>query len=235
MCHYHQSLAHAAVLPLLLLGVSIAESQDVAGSLEQLRSRVKVGDEVTVTDMTGREMQGTIAELSSLSLALMVGKTRTEFAEADVETVSRRDSRWNGTLWGLGVGAVLGAGLDRSLVKYYGRDDISTGSSVGSIATAAAIGAGIGFAVDAMIKGRRVIYSRPSTSTTRRGTVLPMWGPRRTASDAPVLGVAGHDGADGQSSLSAARHRCPSSATVPAGSTANSAAPDAPSRCRAWP
>ena len=82
---------------------------------------------------------------------------------------------------GLGVGGVLGGLLDRSLVDEYGRDDISAGSSVSFIATAAGIGAGIGFVVDAMLKGQRVIYSRPPTSITKHTTVLPMWGTRRQA------------------------------------------------------
>ena len=97
MFHNQKSLSYAAVFPLLLLGVSVAESQGVGDFFAHLRSQVTVGDKVTVTDVMGREMQGTIAELSSSSLALIVGKTRTEFVVADVETVSRRDSRWNGT------------------------------------------------------------------------------------------------------------------------------------------
>ena len=176
--HYQKSLRYAAVLP-LLLGASVAESQEVGGSFAHLRLQVTVGDNVTVTDVMGREMQGTIAELSASSLALTVGKTRTEFVEADVETVSRRDSRWNGTLWGLGAGAVVGALLDRSLVDEYGRDDISSASSAAFVATAAGIGAGVGFAVDALIKGRRVIYSRPRTSKGGNATVWPVWQPDR--------------------------------------------------------
>jgi hypothetical protein len=175
----HMSVGCAAVLALLSVGVSIAEGQAVASSFEQLRSRLTVGDKVTVTDVTGRERQGTIAELSSSSLVLVVGKTRTELFGSDVETVSQRDSRWNGTLWGLGAGGLLGALLDRSLVEEYGREDISSGASVSFIATVAGIGAGIGFAIDAMIHGRRVIYSRAGTSMRRNATVLPMWAPRR--------------------------------------------------------
>jgi hypothetical protein len=179
MVHNQISLSYATVLPLLLLGVSVAESQGVAGSFAQLNSQVTVGDKVTVTDVKGREMQGTIAELSASSLALVVGKTRTEFVVADVDTVSRRDSHWNGTLWGLAAGGVLGALLDRSLVEEYGRDDISPGSSLSLVATAAGVGAGIGFGIDAMIKGRRVIYSRPRPSIGGNATVLPIWRPER--------------------------------------------------------
>ena len=151
-------LGCAAVL--LLLGVSVTEAQERAGSFEQLRSRVTAGDEVAVTDAMGRETRGRILELSSSSVVLVANKTRTELVEADVETISQRDSRWNGTLWGLGAGGALGALLDRSLVNEYGRDDISAGSSVSFIATAAGLGAGIGFAVDALLKGQRVVYSR---------------------------------------------------------------------------
>ncbi len=175
MFHNQRWIGYAVVLLLLVVGIPMTEAQDVAGSLEQLRSRVRVGDGVTVTDVKGREIQGTISELSSSSLALMVGKTRTELSETDLETISRRDSRWNGTLWGLAVGAVLGASFEKSLVDEYGRDDIGYGSAVVPFA---GIGAGIGFAVDAVIKGRRVIYSRPRTSTWD-STVSRAWNTRR--------------------------------------------------------
>ena len=171
MFHNQRWIGYAVVLPLLVVSVPMTEAQGAPGSLEQLRSLARVGDRVTVTDVMGREIQGTISELSSSSLALMVGKTRTELSETELETISRRDSRWNGTLWGLAVGAVLGASLEKSLVDEYGRDDIGYGSAVVPLA---GIGAGIGFAVDAMIKGRRVIYSRPRTST-RDAMVSPVW------------------------------------------------------------
>jgi hypothetical protein len=167
-------LSCAAVPLLLVLDASMTEAQDVASSFEQLRSLVRVGDSVTVTDVMGREMQGTIAELSSSSLALTAYGTRTDFSEGDLETVSQRDSRWNGTFWGLAVGAGLGALFEKSLVDEYGRDDIDYGSGVVPFA---AIGAGIGFAVDAMIKGRRVLYAKSRTST--RATVAPLWSAQR--------------------------------------------------------
>lgn len=175
MLDNHKSLGCTAVLLLFVVGVSMTEAQEVAGSFEQLRSLVRVGDTVTVTDMMGREMQGTIAELSSSSLALVVGTTQTEFVEADLESVSRRDSRWNGVLWGLTLGGVLGAALEKSFVDEYGRDDVGYGSVVVPFA---GIGVGVGFAVDAMIKGRRVVYSRPRTST-RDPTISPVWSTRR--------------------------------------------------------
>lgn len=169
------SLGWATVLLLLVVGVPTGEAQDVAGSFEQLRALAKAGDRVTVTDLMGREVQGRIEELSAVSLSLLVGKIRVECSEPDLETVSRRDSRWNGTLWGLGVGAVLGASLETSLAGEYGRDDIGYGSAVVPLA---GLGAGVGFVVDAMIKGRRVIYARPRMPT-KGARVSPTWNTRR--------------------------------------------------------
>jgi hypothetical protein len=139
---------------------------------------MSVGDNVIVADVMGREVRGTITDISASSLVLVVGKDRIEFLEGDVETVSRRDSRWNGTLWGLGAGAVLGALLDQRLVDEYGREDIQVGESVAFIVEASGIGAGVGFAVDPLITGRRVIYLR-SPSTRGTASVSPMWGPSR--------------------------------------------------------
>jgi hypothetical protein len=140
---------------------------------------VDVGDTVTVIDVQGREMSGTISDLSASTLTLLVDRTERKLLEADVASVSRRDSRWNGTLWGLGVGGVLGAWADRGLVDEYGREDISVGESAEFIALAAGVGAGIGFAVDALIKGQRLLYSRSASSMRRDSAVVPILVGRR--------------------------------------------------------
>jgi hypothetical protein len=170
----------AALLFTLAVGVPITgQAQEVASSLDGLRELVKVGDDVTVTGLQGRQTQGRIVAISSSSLGLIVGGVRTDFSEDDLDTVSRRDSRWNGTLWGLGVGGGLGAWLDTGLVKEYGREDIGIGQSVAFIVEAAGVGAGIGFAVDALIKGRQLIYSRSKASMRKTVTIVPVWVSRR--------------------------------------------------------
>lgn len=168
-------LTCTTVLLVLVVGVPTTGAQEVAHSLDQLSPLVRVGDRVIVTDQQGRETQGTIAEISSASLGLIVSGTRTDFSEADLDTVGRRDSRWNGTLLGLAVGATIGIWFEKGLADEYGRDDISYGSVVVPFA---GLGAGIGFAVDAMIKGRRIIYTRAGSST-RNATVAPVWNIRR--------------------------------------------------------
>ncbi len=170
----------AALLLTLAVGVPVTgQAQEVASSLDELRELVKVGDDVTVTGLQGRQTQGRIVAISSSSLGLIVGGVRTDFSEDDLDTVSRRDSRRNGTLWGLGVGGVLGAWLDLGLVKEYGREDIGIGQSVAFIVEAAGVGAGIGFALDALIKGRQLIYSRSQASMRKTVTIVPVWANRR--------------------------------------------------------
>ena len=153
-----------SITVLLALGISISttEAQDVPRSLEQLRQVVREGDKVLVTDVHGHEIEGRVAEVAASSLGLVVAGTRINLAETDLDTVSRRDSRWNGTLWGLALGAALGAAFEWSLVDEYGRDDIGYGEGVLPLA---GLGAAIGFVVDTAIKGRRIIYARGDSST----------------------------------------------------------------------
>jgi hypothetical protein len=171
-----RSSAVITILTLLIAaGVSRAQAQEPVHSFEQLSQRVAVGQAVTVTDAQGRQVYGTISELSASALALDVRGIRTQFLETDVERIGRRDSRWNGTLWGLGAAGVLGVWLDRGLVNEYGREDIGVGDSVAFIAGTAAVGAGIGFVVDALIKGQRILFSRSASSTRSHPVVMHVW------------------------------------------------------------
>jgi hypothetical protein len=157
------------------LAAATAGAQGVAASFERLGSRVSVGDWVIVTDGAGRETAGTIVALSATGLTLTVNGTRTDFIESDIDQVSQRDSRWNGTLWGLAAGTIAGVFLEESVVDEYGRDDIDVGSVVLPLA---AMGSGIGFAVDALIKGRRVVYRRSPASSGRPALSL-VWSRRQ--------------------------------------------------------
>lgn len=167
----------ATILLIVTLCVpAVAGAQNTSTSFTRLRELVRVGDDVIVTDVHGRETRGSIREITASSLGLLVGDSRADFTLNELETVGRRDSRWNGTLWGAGIAGVLGALVDRSLVKEYGREDIGVGDSVVFIAGSAGVGAGIGFAIDAMIKGTRVLYSRPQMSAIGKATLSPVWG-----------------------------------------------------------
>ena len=150
---------------LLTAAAPMAEAQGVASSFEQLRVLVRPGDTVSVTDTTGREITGTIADLSSSSVALLVAGSRRDLLESEVRTIRQRrpDSLANGALWGLAIGA--GTALSIMLIPI--EDGVSYGVQVLPLAMFAGAGAGIGVGVDAMIAGRQVIYAKPAGSSPR--------------------------------------------------------------------
>ena len=147
---------------LLLAAVSPARAQDAAASLADLQSAVKPGDTVTVTTRDGREVRGRVLTLSASVLEVAHAGAPAVFRDADISLISRRDSPWNGMLWGLAAGIAAGALAERSIVDYYEEHGDGV-SSDGSFTVGAGLaGAAIGFAVDWLIKGRRVVYRAPS-------------------------------------------------------------------------
>src|SRR5436190_12991628 len=105
------STSRVALLAVFLTASATAgQAQELAGSFDQLRVLVKTGDRVRVTDSRGQDVRGSIADVSSSSLALTVGGTRRTFLEADIAAIHQRrnDSLANGAKWGFVVGAGLG-------------------------------------------------------------------------------------------------------------------------------
>ncbi|HET9834303.1 MAG TPA: hypothetical protein VFP91_21415 [Vicinamibacterales bacterium] len=94
---------------LLVVGAMSAGAQDVATSFNELRSRIKIGDAVTLTDSAGRLMMGRLVYVSGDRLEIFDGTFR-QFAEVDVEAISRRwhESVGTGAAWGAVIGATIG-------------------------------------------------------------------------------------------------------------------------------
>src|SRR5215216_4237207 len=68
------------------------------------------GTRVTVTHRSGEKVTGTLLTAAADGLSLTVAGTTLTIPEADVRRVTRKgDSLKNGALWGLAVGAALGA------------------------------------------------------------------------------------------------------------------------------
>ena len=147
-----------------------AGAQGIAASFEQLQVLVKPGDTVTVTDTTGHETTGKLADLSSSTLGLLAGGTRRELSENDVRTIQQRrtDSLANGAIIGLAVGAGASAALVIA-VAAVDSEEVDEGLAALAIGAYAGIGAGIGVGVDALIRRRQVIYQHPSTSGLQVG------------------------------------------------------------------
>lgn len=147
-----------------------ATAQEIAGSFEQLQVLVKPGDTVTVRDATGVETKGTIAALSPSTLALLVGGTRRELSENDVNTMKQRrsDSLANGAIIGLAIGAGATTALIIAVAAEDG-DEVDAGLALVAIGAYGGIGAGIGVAVDALIRKEHVIFRRQPTTGLQVG------------------------------------------------------------------
>lgn len=154
--------------------VAAADAQELAGSFDQLRVLVKTGDKITVTDDAGRETTGRIAELSSSSLALLVGDERRDLQATEIDTIRQRrgDSLANGAKWGFGIGAILGFAGSLAVAS---QEDVEDDVAIVAISTLfyGAVGAGIGVGVDAMNSAEQVIYVRRAASADRL-TVRPL-------------------------------------------------------------
>ena len=123
---------------------------------------------VWITDSSGREEKVEIVEVSPDVVSTSSGVFRT----TEIMQVRARhfDSVVNGAV--LGAGVMIGTGL--FMCRLMEPWDVC--NNPGSIAQTGALGAGIGIGVDALIRGRRTIY------TARTGTahlqVIPLLGTR---------------------------------------------------------
>jgi hypothetical protein len=168
------------IVLVLPLGLATAAAQEVAGSFDQLRVLVKPGDRITVTDDSGREMTGTIADLSSSSLGLLVGRERRDLPAGQVDTIRQRrsDTLANGAKWGFGIGAGLGLLGGLAVASEYEDGDGGAAVVVAATLVYGGLGAGIGVGVDALISSSQVIYARRAASSSRV-SVAPLLTRRR--------------------------------------------------------
>jgi hypothetical protein len=148
---------------------SLLLAQPAATSLSELRLLVRSGDSVSVVDTAGNTVTGRIADLSRSSLRLLVeGETR-DFAQDGIRLITQRrsDSLANGAIIGAAAGAGFGvAGL---VVACHSGCSWEPYAIPTIAALYGAMGAGIGVGVDALIRGRKVIYSSaPTRQTTVR-------------------------------------------------------------------
>jgi hypothetical protein len=137
-------------------------AQAVATNFGELRLKAGPGDTLYITDTSGREFSSKVVDLSEKTLAVRVGGETRDLTEADVRRIRQRlpDRLWPSALIGFGVGAGLGA-LVAGFIECEGAE--CAGPSLGY----GALGVGIGIGIDALIKGRKVIYEAPGTKPTR--------------------------------------------------------------------
>jgi hypothetical protein len=156
---------YAASCVAVIASAESTAAQEIAGTFDQLRVLVKVGDRVRVTDTTGRELSGTIAALDLASLGLVSDGVRRNFGADEISTIRQRrpDPLANGAKWGLAVGGGLGLLLGVA---------VSTGDGTAVLIPIfglayGGIGAGIGAGFDALVSGEQVIYARRIVMSVR--------------------------------------------------------------------
>ena len=149
-----------------------------ASDADAFRRRVKEGQKVRVTDDQGREWHGRIDTLAPDSLVLLTkDRQRRDVPYAAILRIDRpHDTLANGALIGLASGAVVGLvgvvseeNADCEPGGFFSCVDPSAASYVIAPALCGAIGAGIGVAIDALV--------RRDTTLFRRGDSRVMLGP----------------------------------------------------------
>ena len=159
-------MAAAVAMVVMMPSSSAAQEPPEAPTavFQDLPLLVNLGDRVTVTDDTGRELEGELIDISPSALSVLVDDTRFDLQEADITRIGQRrpDSVTNGTLIGLLSGALFGA--------IAARDDPRVALFAAGIY--GGIGAGIGALVDYERVGTRVVYGTRNSS--RRFSVAPM-------------------------------------------------------------
>jgi hypothetical protein len=152
------------------------EARGVATSFEQLQVIARPDAKVTVTDAAGAAWSGRIVELRSSSLSIIANGTLRDFDERDIAAIRERrgDPLGNGALWGAAITsglAALSIGLRAA--------DCDCGVTVGAwfwvVGANAAFGAGLGVAIDALIRREQVIYEpRSGSASSPSLTVRPV-------------------------------------------------------------
>ena len=133
-------------------------SQDSAPRVE---TALSPGTTVWITDSAWREEKARIVSVSDGVVTTSANKEVRRLRTTDIVRVRARhsDSVINGAL--IGAGAAVASGLflcTRTEPWENCRDD------VGPILRIAAIGAGAGIGIDALIRGRRTIYEAPRST-----------------------------------------------------------------------
>jgi hypothetical protein len=149
-------------------GTSEAIGQ-VAKSFEQLEVLVTPEDKVSITDLSGRTLRGTIVSLSSSSLRLNIqGAAPRDLAPDEVLEIKSRRPDF------LGNGAMIGRhrrhefwGPGRRGALFRWRIFPMIGVAAVSFALYTAMGTGVGVGIDALVEREQTVYRAPPKSSAR--------------------------------------------------------------------
>ena len=166
-------LAMIAAVAVIIMMPSPSAAQEPPetppAAFQDLPLLVNLGDRITVTDDTGRVLQGDLVDISPSALSVLVAGTRYDLQESKYTVTSQRrqDSLKNGALLGFLAGAgSTAAALAWSDGYFYPVQWATFPLIMGGA------GAGIGILVDSMITKSTLIFSE--RKSVRRVSVAPL-------------------------------------------------------------
>ena len=153
----------AALSVVIVVWPTTVYGQEPVQSLEQARTLLAPGADLTVLDASGTVTRGKLSAIVPGELSLDVGGSVRRWTEADVRQIRHRvnDSVLNGVI----IGAAIGAGLPA--LMYFDNECRGDPACAAAVARGAAIGALAGGIVDALIRPNRLIYQHPSIAGGR--------------------------------------------------------------------
>ena len=164
----------------MLLATCLAVSPAYAQSPPLPGEVVRTGQTVEVIDDQGRETTGKISLVSQAALHIVRDGRTTEIPFERITQIARpTDSLANGALIGLAagvafgvVGATVGTDDCDDYADYFGPCYEGPRFIIASALVFGGIGAGIGVAIDAMIRHDRIVYRRDAGLTARVVTIV---------------------------------------------------------------
>ena len=160
---------------------SLSAAQEPVKAFDQLSTRLKPGDTVSVADAQGREVEGKIRALTTSTLTLD-RDDGTAYAADNVRQITQRKSKpvGKGALRGLGAGAIGGAVIGSGMASLDDCNGCSVaGFALGGAVICGGIGAGVGALIGSMKSGKEmVVYRAPGASGSARLLLAPMITPR---------------------------------------------------------
>ena len=195
MCHRLSAATPVVILSLLGWSVTTHAQEDaaehVARSWQVLASRVEPGIRLSVIEVDGTEVIGTMSDISPSRFALLVGDNRLEFTESSIAQIFRPGDRlWLGMGIGAGIGALIGWGAAEAQCQTeLRRRGAGCGGQLQAEAAVgiAALGAGIGALIGWNIGTRELLFEgndpssasgsvrvAPILSAQARGLVVSM-------------------------------------------------------------
>ena len=153
-----------AICGLAAVGVSAQAnslpSSAAVTSFDQLWTKLKSGDTVYVLDTSARETRGRFARVSPASIAVLADGQIREIPFDEVLQVARRGDRlWNGVVIGGAFGAMVGVTVNAASGGCLFPSCVTTaGERTVFVLVVAGVNAAIGAGIDALIRGRTVVY-----------------------------------------------------------------------------